>query len=82
MKKEKIDLLDFMNELTYIWPDYSKYEYNSTSVWITYPLKGIEITINSGDINGILVYNNNKSSLSKIGRYLEDTNFVGRLQLD
>ena len=80
--QEKIDLLDFMNELTYIWPDYSKYEYNSTSVWITYPLKGIEITINSGDINGILVYNNNKSSLSKIGRYLEDTNFVGRLQLD
>ena len=28
------------------------------------------------------MYNNNKSSLSKIGRYLEDTNFVGRLQLD
>lgn len=80
--EENIDLLEFMNELTYIWPDYSEYEYNSTSVFISYPLKGIEIAINSGDINGILVYNNNKSTLSKISRYLENTNFVGRLQKD
>ena len=71
-----------MNKLTYLWPDYSEYEYNSTSVFISYPLKGIEIAINNGDINGILVYNNNKSTLSKIRRYLENTNFVGRLQID
>lgn len=79
---ENIDFLEFMNELTYLWTDYSEYEYNSTSVFISYPLKGIEIAINNGDINGILVYNNNKSTLSKISRYLENTNFVGRLQLD
>lgn len=78
----KIDLLEFMNKLTYMWPDYSKYEYSSTSVYLSYPLKGIEIKINYDDISGILVYNNIKSSLSKIQRYLENTNFVARLQID
>ena len=80
--ENNIDFLEFMNQLTYIWPDYSEYNYNSTSVFISYPLKGIEIALNNGDINGILVYNNNKSTMSKIRRYLENTNFVGRLQVD
>lgn len=80
--ENEIDLLEFMNELTYLWPDYTTYEYDETSIYINYPLKGIEIAINNGDINGILVYNNNKSTLSKIGKYLEDTRFVSRLQTD
>ena len=80
--KEDIDFLDFMNELTYIWPDYSDYEYNSNSVFISYPLKGIEIQLNNGDRNGILVYNNIRSGLQQISKYLENTNFVARLQLD
>lgn len=79
---EELDLLEFMNELTYMWKDYDKYEYSSTSVFISYPLKGIEIKINYDDTNGILVYNNIKSSLSKVQRYLENTNFVARLQID
>lgn len=79
---EEFDLLDFMNQLTYMWPDYDKYEYSSTSVFISYPLKGIEIKINYDDTNGILVYNNIKSDLIKVQRYLEDTNFVARLQID
>lgn len=78
----KLNLLDFMNELTYMWPDYTEYIYGKKNVYITYPLKGIEIRINYGDINGILVYNNNKSNMSKISRYLENTIFVGRLQKD
>ena len=77
-----LDLLEFMNELTYMWPDYSEYIYGQDMVYIKYPLKGIEIRINYGDINGILVYNNNKSTLSKISRYLENTIFVSRLQTD
>jgi len=79
---EKIDLLEFMNQLTYIWPDYSDYKYNSSSVFISYPLKGLEIKINYDDINGILLYNNIRASLPKVGRYLENTYFVARLQLD
>ena len=80
--QKELDLLDFMNELTYLWPDYTEYIYDEQTVYITYPLKGIEIRINYGDINGILVYNNNKSTMSKISRYLENTIFVSRLQVD
>ena len=79
---KELDLLDFMNELTYLWPDYTEYIYDEQTVYITYPLKGVEISINYGDINGILVYNNNKSTMSKISRYLENTIFVSRLQVD
>lgn len=77
-----IDLLEFMNKLTYMWPDYSKYEYTQNSVYLSYPLKGVEIKINYDDINGILLYNNIKSSMPKVQRYLENTNFVARLQTD
>lgn len=79
---ENIDFLDFMNELTYLWPDYSNYTYTSNSVFLSYPSKGIEIKLNSDDISGILMYNNIKSSLTKVGRYLENTNFVSRLKID
>lgn len=79
---EELDLLEFMNQLTYMWPDYNEYYYTENSFFISYPLKGIEISVNNGDRNGFLVYNNNKSSLSKISRYLENTNFIGKLQND
>lgn len=79
---EEVDLLEFMNQLTYLWPDYSEYNYNYNYVFISYPLKGIEIKINYDDINGILVYNNIKAGLPKIETYLENTYFVARLQLD
>ncbi len=79
---EDVDLLDFMNELTDMWPDYSEYSYTSDSIFIAYPLKGIEIKLNYDDISGILVYNNIKGSLSRIGNYLKDTEFVSRLKLD
>lgn len=77
-----VSLLEFMNNLTYMWPDYSEYEYTATSVYLSYPLKGIEIKINYDDTDGILVYNNIRSTMSKVGRYLENTNFVSRLKLD
>ncbi len=79
---ENIDFLEFMNELTYLWPDYSDYTYTSNSVFIAYPLKGIEIKLNYDDISGILVYNNIKSTLTKTRNYLENTNFVSRLKID
>ena len=79
---EELDFLEFMNELTYLWPDYSDYEYTSQSVFISYPLKGIEIKLNYDDLNGIFIFNNIKSPLNKVERYLENTDFVARLQLD
>lgn len=79
---KEIDFLEFMNQLTYLWPDYSDYEYTSKSVFISYPLKGVEIKLNYDDMNGIFIFNNIKSNLSKVERYLENTDFVARLQLD
>lgn len=79
---EKLDLLGFMNELTYMWPDYSEYNYSADGFFVAYPLKGIEISLKSSDISGILVYNSIKSTMSKIQPYLDDTNFVARLQID
>ncbi len=81
---EDIDFLEFMNELTYLWPDYSIYTYTADSVFLSYPSKGIEIKLNYDDISGILVYNNikGKSALTKVSKYLENTNFVSRLKLD
>lgn len=80
--KEELNFLEFMNELTYLWPDYSDYKYTSNSVFISYPTKGVEIRLNYDDINGIYLFNNIKSPLSKVERYLKNTNFVARLQLD
>ena len=80
--EEELDFLEFMNGLTYLWPDYSDYKYTSNSVFISYPLKGVEIRLNYGELNGIYFFNNIKSSLNKVERYLENTNFVARLQVD
>lgn len=77
-----LDFLDFMNELTYLWPDYSYYEYSTNYVFISYPLKGVEIKLNYEDTNGILIYNNINTSLSRVNNYLENTDFVAKLQLD
>ena len=76
------DLLEFMNQLTYEWPDYSDYNYSSNYVFISYPLKGIEIKINYDDTNGILVYNNIKGDISSIEPYLKNSDFISRLQID
>lgn len=79
---DKIDFLEMMNELTYIWKDYSKYEYSAEKVYISYPNKGVEIKINYDNTTGIIIYNNFNAELSNINKFLENTEFMGYLQLD
>lgn len=79
---DEMDLKEFMNDLTYLWPDYSDYVYDNKSIFISYPLKGIEIKLNYDDISGILVYNNIKSILPNIKKYLNNSDFIPRLKLD
>ena len=81
LTEDNKDILGFMNNLTDIWPDYSEYEYSSNYFFIAYPLKGLEIKVNYDDTNGILVYNNIKE-ISSIKSYLENTDFVARLNID
>jgi len=76
------DLLDFMNDLTYLWPDYSEYTYSDTYFFISYPLKGVDIKFNYENTNGIIIYNNFEMEQSTISNYLEHTEFISKLQVD
>lgn len=73
---------EFMNELTYIWPDYSEYQYDSDYMFISYPNKGIDVKLNYDNESGIIVYNNISENLSRVERYLENTEFLSKLQID
>lgn len=79
---DKLDFKSFMNELTYLWRDYSEYKYDSNYMFISYPNRGIDIKLNYEGISGIIVYNNISENLSTIKKYLNHTEFVSRLKLD
>ena len=79
---EDLDLLDFMNELTYLWPDYSDYDYNETSVFLSYPLKGIDVKIGYENTNAIILYNNITSNFANINKYLQNAEFISNLKID
>ncbi len=60
---EKQDINEFLYELTDIWPDYDKYEYDTNYVEIWYTLKGVKISYNSVNPEGIQIYENYKGNL-------------------
>lgn len=73
---------EFMNELTDIWNDYSEYIYDSNYMYISYPNRGIDIKLNYDNESGIIVYNNISENLNRVQRYLENTEFISKLQID
>lgn len=75
-------LLEFMNELTDIWPDYEKYIYNQETVFLSYPNKGIDIKLNYDNTDGIILYNNIGVDQKIVNKYLEHTEFLAQLQMD
>lgn len=79
---EKYSLLEFMNELTYLWPDYEEYYYTTDKVFLSYPNKGIDIKINYDNTDGIILYNNIGVSQDIVNKYLEHTEMVAQLQVD
>ena len=79
---DEIDFLEMMNQLTYVWPDYSEYEYSADKVFLSYPHKGIDVKINYENTTGIVIYNNFSSNIAKVKKYLENTEFMGLLQVD
>lgn len=80
--EEKYTLLEFMNELTYLWPGYEEYTYDAETVFLSYPNKGIDIKINYDNMDGIILYNNIGVSQEVVNQYLEHTEFVAQLQVD
>ncbi len=79
---DKMDLLEFMNELTYIWPDYSEYDYDSNHVFISYPLKGIDIKIGYDETDGIFLYNNINENINTLKKYLNNTELISKMKID
>ena len=49
---------NFVDKLTDIYGDFTKYESEDNKIMIDYPLRGIEITYNITRENGIVLYNN------------------------
>lgn len=78
---DEIEFLDLMNYVTYLWPDYSEYDYSTNSIFLSYPLAGVDIKINYDHTTGIIFYNN-VNQLDKVKKYLENTEFMGLLQVD
>lgn len=79
---DELDFKSFMNELTYLWGDYSEYTYDSDYMFISYPNRGVDIKLNYEEISGIILYNNMSENLSTIKKYLNNTEFISRLKLD
>lgn len=79
---DDLDFKNFMNELTYLWNDYSEYTYDSDYMFISYPNRGIDVKLNYEEISGIIIYNNFSEDLNTIKQYLQHTEFLSRLQLD
>lgn len=79
---EKYSLLEFMNELTYLWPDYDEYTYDAETVFLSYPNKGVDIKINYDNMDGIILYNNIGVNQKIVNKYLEHTEFLAQLQVD
>lgn len=79
---DELNLLGFMNQLTYLWPDYSDYEYDENFAFLSYPLKGIDVKIGYDNTNAIVLYNNINATQPRIQRYLQNVEFLAKLQLD
>ncbi len=47
-----------VNNISEIWPDYDYFNNGSKYTELTYTLKGVKITFNMGENNGITLYNN------------------------
>ena len=73
---------EFMNELTYIWKDYSEYDYSEDHMFISYPNRGVDVKLNYNDISGIIIYNNISENLTRVKRYLDHSEFISNLKLD
>lgn len=82
LSSSELDLYQFMNELTYLWPDYSKYVVNQDSFYITYPLKGIAVKCNYDNTNAILIYNNCGMTTSQISQCLNMPEVLAQMQVD
>lgn len=82
LEDDDMQFRDFINQLTYIWKDYSEYNYGEDYMFMAFPNRGVEIKLNYDDVSGIILYNNVSEKLDTTKKYLQNTEFISRLQLD
>ena len=82
LTNSELDLYDFMNELTYLWSDYSEYIVGEDYFYITYPLKGIAIKCNYEDTNAVILYNNCSMDQATIKKCLDMPECLAYMQID
>lgn len=63
---------DFLYKLTDIWPDYDTYSTGENFFEIYYTLKGVKISFNSENSDGIQIYENYKGDLKTSKEELKD----------
>lgn len=69
---EKQDVMDFMDKLTDLWPDYNTYKYDSNYLYISYTLKGVEVSYNYlENKQGVILYENYNGSLKESKKYYD-----------
>ncbi|MGN1299367.1 MAG: hypothetical protein ACI4UE_05240 [Candidatus Scatovivens sp.] len=74
---KQMDIKEFMNELTYLWDDYSEYQYDNNFIKIIYPLKGIKIYMDSDNSKNIEVYGN-YSNIDELKELVKDKKVQGK----
>lgn len=82
LTNSELDLYDFMNELTYLWNDYSEYIVGEDYFYITYPTKGVSIKCNYENTNAIILYNNCSMTQADITKCLDLPEFLAYMQVD
>lgn len=75
---KEIEIKKFMNELTYIWEDYSEYNYSENFIDLVYPLKGVKINMNNDSSKNIQIYNN-YPNIDGIEKLIKENKITGRL---
>ena len=69
---EKQDVMDFMDRLTDLWPDYDFYKYDSNYLYISYALKGIAVSYNYlENKQGVIIYENYNGNLKEDIKYYD-----------
>lgn len=75
---QQIELKEFINELTYLWDDYSEYTYSEDYIKLVYPTKGVQIFKSDNNSKNIQIYNN-YSNIEGIQKLINESKIKGRL---
>ncbi|MCR5186096.1 MAG: hypothetical protein K6D97_03145 [Clostridia bacterium] len=81
-KNDAIDINDYMNKITTIWPDYDEFYMGENSFRLTYSTKGIEIKDNYEQVDQVVIYNNCLLDEATLNSLLDSDKFLAQQKID